>query len=123
MGPLHPLHTARVGGDTRKDVPLGGWPTLLSAPKASSKEPGSEVPNLPIVEGCRVQFSGLKTKKNGATGITIKRLQDGKWKVMMDDNSGYALLKEDYLKGIATPEDAAGGVGISERDDAQEEAK
>merc|ERR1712060_752496 len=43
-------------------------------------------------------------------------------KVLMDDNSGYALLKEEYLKGIAKPADAAAGVGIAEPEDFEAES-
>lgn len=128
-GPLNILrndikHAGHIGNGTSEDVPLGGWPTLLATPKTRPKQPSPELPSLPIIEGCRVMLSGLQTKnnKNGSTGIAIKQLQDGKWKVLMDDNSGNALLKEEYLKGIANPQDAAAGAGIAEPKDFEEES-
>lgn len=62
----------------------------------------------PLEEGARVRLIGLRAK-NGLTGILVQKFADGKWKVKLDDGSGNALLRANYLEMIAEPERSAGG--------------
>mmetsp|Transcript_34329 Transcript_34329/g.77578 ORF Transcript_34329/g.77578 Transcript_34329/m.77578 type:complete len:774 (-) Transcript_34329:96-2417(-) len=94
--------------------PLGGWPGL-----ESYVEPAEE--HVPVVreqaelsEGDHVRLRGLQSK-NGQTGVLLRRLKDGKWKVKMDLDGDSALLKASYLEllepgapvGAAVAEEAA----------------
>merc|ERR1712050_259728 len=98
--------------------PLGGWSFLQSF----DKEVVEEASNMELVEGCRVMLTGLDLKrKNGTTGVALKRMANGRWKVKMDDNSGFGLLPDQCLKCIAPPEDAKAGTGLVNQQSAPEQ--
>lgn len=78
------------GGGTPSS-PLGGWPALAR----------------PLEEGARVRLIGLRAK-NGLTGVLVQKFADGKWKVKLDDDSGNALLRANYLEMIAVPDKSGG---------------
>lgn len=77
----------RSGGKAVPSSPLGGWPALAR----------------PLEEGARVRLIGLRAK-SGLTGILVQKFADGKWKVKLDDGSGNALLRANYLEMIAEPD-------------------
>lgn len=88
----------RMGPDApKKTAPLGGWPDLAKGTR--DDRPGMAIE---MVEGTRVRLTGLKSK-NGLVGTLIQGFSDGKWKVRLDDGSGNALLRENYLEAIAPP--------------------
>merc|ERR1712190_630473 len=100
--------------------PLGGWSFLQSL----DKEVVEEASNMELVEGCRVMLTGLDLKrKNGTTGVAIKQMSNGRWKVKMDDDSGYALLPDQRLKRVASPHDAVAGDSESQQQDVDRQAK
>jgi hypothetical protein len=89
-----------------KQSPLGGWAFVQSL----AKEGSTESLKVEIVEGARVLLTGLELKrKNGMTGIAIKKMSNGRWKVKMDDGSGFALLPDQCLKKCAASMDAIAG--------------
>lgn len=93
--------------------PLSGWPTLLdrreeakpvSAPRRGTRTRAADTANLPppppngeLDVGARVALVGLESK-DGSTGVVIKRTQDGKFKVRLDDGTGNALVRSHNLK-------------------------
>jgi len=86
------------------NIPLGGWASFqakAAAPTSSTME--HQVLEVPLNEGAHVQLAGLKTK-SGKTGVLLQLFddgKDGKWKVKLDHDEGYALLKPCYLQCIA----------------------
>lgn len=92
------------GGHASAKTPLGGWPGLWGEEAKTEEEESRERTVLPIEEGARVILSGLRSK-NGTTGVLVGQCPDGKWKVRLDDHSGNALLKPEYLQVIMTAEE------------------
>jgi len=83
-------------------APLGGWPDLLGVEDtAAFFEPGA-----------RVQLVGVSSTA-GETGVLISTCSGGKWKVKLDSNKGNAVLREEYLRVVAAPGEAALGAGLS----------
>jgi len=63
-------------------------------------------PGLELAEGCKVLFKGLQSK-TGVTGTLLQRFSNGRWKVSMDDGTGNAVLRVDYLIPLAVAPPAA----------------
>jgi hypothetical protein len=107
------VDTAEIG-----QGPLGGW----NFARSLVGEGAEEKLNLEIVEGARVMLTGLDLKrKNGTTGIVIKQMSNGRWKVKMDDDSGFALLPDQCLKCVASAQDAAADVGLVKKENVPEQ--
>lgn len=79
--------------------PLGGWPKLAIP---LGQDLAVEAADLELVEGARVQLTGLPSQ-NGITGTVLKKHADGRWKVMLDGSLGRALLKAAFLHVIESP--------------------
>jgi hypothetical protein len=88
-----------------QNSPLGGWPELLDTSTAQKPErlPPQSRPQTPLrfVEGARVVLVGTGRNKDGCTGVLAKKNGTGRWKVKLDDGSGNALLREEYLQLVA----------------------
>jgi len=79
--------------------PLGGWPELLMPTETLAPRLA-----MPYLAGSRVRTVGLSSN-NGAEGILIRQTKDGKWKVLLEDGRGSALLKSGNLEVISNPEE------------------
>jgi len=92
--------------------PLGGWPGLNSFSEPIVEQ--QILQQAELAEGDRVRLHGLQSK-NGMTGVLIRCIKGGKWKVKMDLDGDNALLKAAYLErlepgapiGAAVEEEAA----------------
>lgn len=82
---------SQVGTDGGWSAPLSGWPMLTGE---------AEVVPSEMAEGVHVMLTGLNNSKNGLTGIATKQMPDGKWKVELDNGTGKALMKVEFLQII-----------------------
>lgn len=90
--------------------PLNGWLNLHGddftsakcGESASSDTVSVDKSTQPVCAGCRVQLNGVGSK-SGKTGLVTKQHADGKWKVLLDNGGGKALLHESYIQVLSTP--------------------
>merc|ERR1719414_1784643 len=107
-----PKHAERI--PEPEAGPLGGWPGLGSYSDPIEELQVHPFQQVELAEGDRVRLHGLQSK-NGQTGVLIRCIKGGKWKVKMDLDGDNALLKAAYLErlepgapiGAAVEEEAA----------------
>mmetsp|Transcript_44590 Transcript_44590/g.112036 ORF Transcript_44590/g.112036 Transcript_44590/m.112036 type:complete len:782 (-) Transcript_44590:201-2546(-) len=115
------LDDERAPPPPKDSSPLSGWVDLVGrdgGEEAAAQQPRQR-PTYELEIGARVELVGLKSEsKNGTTGILTKSWADGRWKVQLEDGSGTALLKGDYLQAITPASEVAkeGGAATSAAD-------